>query len=220
MTDKSNFPEPPNKSIMDNQSLGNSPTLKYQGFTQSNEFQNRSHTYKKGSYVITDLGWLPNLKLISALNGKKLGDKEENEVDMCIVSYNSSFSNLKLSLRNFTGKKGSRYYINLEDWKQVTQINLGSEAAFEIKSNINNIDTKIPIIERLFSANSGWSPNETDFMWCKDKIHIRTRRDSNIYIFNFFDWQVEFIKTCLEFMTNGQSWSANLQTIMNKKSVE
>lgn len=209
----------PTGAIIDNQSKGPSSKVVDQltptqpinnGFSQPNQFQDRA-PYKKGSYIITDLAWLVNQKM---LESKKM---TENETGLCIISYNSSFSNLRFSLRNFgASDAASRYFINLEKCLQITTINFGSETAFELLDNFESGKT-VPVIERLFKANTGWSPNKTNVTWNAESILLETSdSDENHCTFIFTGWQMNVFKQCLHFMTDGRSWSINLQTIINK----
>lgn len=208
----------PEGAIMDNQSVGASAqtieSITEQPISDQQEPTNQTNNkapYKKGSYVISDLVWLVNQKLI---NQTKL---TEYEVGLCIITYNSSFANLRFSLRNFgASDAASRYFINLEKCPQITTVNFGSETAFEILDNFES-GKEIPIIERLFKANTGWEPNKTNITWNADDIILETTDSEGINCnFTFSGWQMNVFKQCLHFMTDGRSWAVNLQTIMNK----
>jgi hypothetical protein len=210
-------PKLPDKSIIDNQAFGRSPTLVTQqttnpGFAMQNQFQDRTQTKK--NYIGTDLFWLVNLKLMD--DDSK--DLDKNEADLCIISYNPNYSNLCLSLRDFTSTDAaSEYRINISMCRQTTRISIGPEAAMELLYNMNQKKIhrgEIPIMERVFSS---WTPNKTTVSLLADGIVLETEtNNTNKYSYTFLKWQLDAFKKSLEFITSNRTWIYNLQTSLNK----
>ena len=164
----------------------------------------------KPKYHIVDLYWLINPNL-----GKT--EIPETHPHIAIISYNATFNNLRIALYQTTNKSFTDTTMILHNCIRLTSVNLFSETIEIIFNNLNEKDHSIKIIERLWTEQPNWKPNNTYIKYNSKEIvlHTTDKTTSQIYIYTFTDWQYNAFIRSMKCMLNGVFWTQSMLSTMH-----
>lgn len=195
----------------------------YPNYTQPPELETHSQPTQtvelppKPKYRIVDLYWLPNWRLY--LNQKV----PQNEPDLVVLSYNATFSNLRIAFHRASEDSFTESAIVLNNTSKITTVNIFSET---VEMTFNTIKTQnfdsnnkniVPIVERLWKPQPGWAPNKSYFDIQQTYIRLVTiENKSNIeYNYYFNGWQYNAFINAMKILINGNSWLQSMNALID-----
>lgn len=197
--------------------FGETPTVPSFGFGNLPPAATSSQTMK---YNIIDMYWFLNLRLFTP-NTAPL----EGECNLLTVGYNADFGNMRLTFYNINqdgiicipGTKMATSILISRD-SRVSSVNLYPEACSQILAGKNK-NQPIKCLERIFKADTSWSPSATEITWYANPNCILVNivgTNKSKHCFTISGWQIEAFENALSFMTNGMGWFSNLLGVINK----
>ena len=167
--------------------------------------QNNFHTNdnQQPKYSIIDMYWLVNRKIY------KNESFIDGEVSFLSLGYNANFNNLRMGFYVLNQQDLQGSSIIIQNMRKVTIANLHSEGAGELLFN-KGTSQPVRLYERVIRPGN-WTPNITQIYWYPDKIIIQTQDSQGVLSsFTLLDWQVAAFESVLNFMIDGNAWSASL----------
>lgn len=160
--------------------------------------ENNKKLEDKHKYYIHDLFWLCNPKLES-------GEiTESNEADYCIISYNISFTNLKITFYKVTDSTFSNSVVFRNQMKLLVTGAIYPSSCIRV---LNSSSFYFTCIEQLINkTGEKWELERPKFVLKKDSgdediiLYCFTNETNYYYIFK--DWQKEALLTSMKFCIN------------------